>query len=86
MKEEELSKVMKEELEGFRGFSKFSKGQCCGYDALEINFNRMFLGNLLFQRRYYIFTGSKTFVINFTTEEEKNLKDYEESLKTIMIK
>ena len=55
------------------------------FDALEINFDRMFLGNLLFQRRYYIFTGSKTFVINFTTEEEKNLKDYEESLKTIMI-
>lgn len=83
--EDELSKVMKEELEGFKGFDKFSKVQCCGYDALEINFERLFMGNLLFQRRYYIFTGSKTYVINFTTEKEKNLKDYEESLKTIMI-
>jgi len=84
--ETKMSDIMQSEMEGFKGFNKFSKVKCCGYDALEISFDRLFMDNLLFQRQYYIFTGSETYVINFTTEEEKNLKDYEESLKTIMIK
>ncbi len=74
------------QFEGFLKFDKFASTKCGEYDALDIAYQRNVMKATIYQREYYIFADNDTYVIHYTTEKEKNIKEYEESLTTIDIK
>ncbi len=84
--EEEMTANYLSQFEGFTEFSNFSKTKCDGFDALDIGFERKIQKATVYQRQYFIFTDSDTYVISYTTEEKKTIADYEKSLTTIIVK
>ena len=83
---DEMTDSYKEQFEGFNKFDKFSQTKCSGFDAIYIGFERKIVYAFIFKRQYYIFADNTTYVINYTTEKEKNLNEYEQSLNSIIIK
>lgn len=82
----DLTESYKEQFESFQQFDVFEKTKFSGHDALSLGFELEIMGARIFQRQLYIYTDKTTYVINYTTEKEGNLKDYDQSISSIMIK